>query len=176
MKNKKVILVDENDNSVGVMDKLQAHEKGLLHRAFSIFVFNSNDELIIHRRAAGKYHSPGLWTNTCCSHHSGEFSLGEEARLRLREEMGFDCDLEELFSFVYRSDVGDGLTENEYDHVFVGRFDGEPVPNPEEADLWKAMSLDNLIDDIKENPGHYTVWFKIIFERGLDHIRKYAAG
>jgi len=159
-----VILVDENDAELGTMEKMEAHEKGVLHRAFSVFVFNSNNELMLHRRADHKYHSGGLWTNTCCSHpRKGETAL-EAGHRRLMEVMGFDCDLSEQFSFIYRSELDNDLTEHELDHVIFGRYEGEPNINPGEVAEWKFMSMANIRADIAAEPTRYTEWFKIVFE------------
>ena len=168
----KVILVDEKDNEIGTEEKIKAHQNGgKLHRAFSIFIFNSQGQMLIHKRAKTKYHSPGLWTNACCSHPKPGESLKEAVHRRLKEEMGFDCELEEAFSFIYKADVGNGLTEWEFDHVFIGRFDGEPEPNPEEVDDWKWMNIDELKKDIEQNPEKYTPWFRIAFERVVNHLK-----
>jgi len=158
-----VILVDERDNQIGKEEKIKAHKEAKLHRAFSILVFNKKGEWLLQKRARTKYHSPGLWTNTCCSHPGPGKNLMMEARRRLKEEMGFDCPLEESFSFVYKAKLGD-LTEYEFDHVLLGRFSGEPRPNKEEADDWKWMSFNGLKEDVKQNPENYTLWFKIIFK------------
>ncbi len=156
-----VILVNDNDMPLGAMEKMEAHERGKLHRAFSIFIFNTKGEMMLQKRAEDKYHSPGLWTNTVCSHpHPGE-DTEEAAHRRLVEEMGFDCDLKELFSFKYKAKVGGGLVEHEYDHVFIGKTDKKPVPNPEEVSDWKYVSLEDVLADIKNNPDNYTEWFKI---------------
>ncbi len=165
MAKEKVVLVDRNDNTLGTMGKMEAHELGVLHRAFSIFVFNSKGELMIHQRALSKYHSPGLWTNTCCSHPRLDENVLENAHQRLVEEMGFDCELESAFSFIYRADVGQGLTEHEFDYVFVGRYDDQPQINKAEVEDWKYMDMNSLRDDIDHHPGNYTEWFKIAFEK-----------
>ncbi|WP_246175236.1 isopentenyl-diphosphate Delta-isomerase, partial [Tenacibaculum aiptasiae] len=139
-----VILVDEQDNPIGLMEKIEAHEKALLHRAFSVFVFNSKGELMLQQRAAEKYHSPLLWTNTCCSHQrDGETSL-EAGKRRLQEEMGFVCELEEVFWFIYKAPFDNGLTEHELDHVMVGKFEGEPEINKEEVEAYKWMLLEDV--------------------------------
>ena len=167
---KLLILVDENDNMIGYERKLQAHLDSKLHRAFSIFVFNSEQELLIQKRAQSKYHSAGLWSNTCCSHPAPEETLEEIIHLRLREEMGFDCDLKKIFTFKYNVYLGNGIYENEIDHVFSGEYGGLPSPNPREVDDWKWVQPDYLIDDIKFNPEIYTHWFKIALNRVLkDH-------
>ncbi|MEW5853778.1 MAG: isopentenyl-diphosphate Delta-isomerase [Myxococcota bacterium] len=164
-----VILVDDRDQPLGTADKLKAHEDGgKLHRAFSIFVFNSQGQVMLQRRAASKYHFGGLWTNTCCSHPHPDYGLLEFARNRLQEEMGFDVPLTEQFSFVYRAhDAQSGLTEHEYDHVLFGRYDGEPHPNPAEADGWKWMEPEALRQDVVAHPERYTPWFRIVLERVL---------
>jgi isopentenyl-diphosphate delta-isomerase len=161
---KKLILVDENDKEVGEEEKLKAHLEGKRHRAFSILIFNSKGELLLQQRARGKYHSGSLWSNTCCSHPEPGKDLKDEAEKRLKEEMGIEADLREVFSLSYNVKVGN-LVENEIDHVFVGEFDGEPQPSPEEAEDWKWISLDNLEKDIQDNPEKYTPWFKLILKR-----------
>lgn len=173
--NPHVILVDKNDQPLGIMDKLEAHQKGLLHRAFSVFVFNDQGQLMLHQRALTKYHSPGLWTNTCCSHQQmGETSL-EAAHRRLGEEMGFDCDMEEIFEFVYRAEFSNGLTEHEYDHVFIGHFNELPNINPDEVNAWKWISPKELDADLRANPNSYTEWFKLSWERVLQYQIEKAA-
>lgn len=160
----KVVLVSETDDQLGLMGKLEAHEKGVLHRAFSVFIFNKSGELLLQQRALDKYHSPGLWTNTCCSHQrDGESSI-QAGKRRLMEEMGFTCDLEEVFWFIYKADFDNGLTEHELDHVMVGYYDEDPVVNKKEAASFKWMSLKDVKDDISRNPDRYTEWFKIIFK------------
>lgn len=170
MAKEKVILVNENDEQIGLMEKIEAHEKALLHRAFSVFVFNDKNELMIQQRAHSKYHSPGLWTNTCCSHQrEGEGNI-EAGKRRLQEEMGFTTPLKETISFIYKAPFDNGLTEHEYDHILIGYFEGEPNLNPEEVAAWKWMSLDDLKEDMAKNPDIYTEWFKIIFEKYYSHI------
>ncbi len=166
----KVVLVNENDEVVGAMEKIEAHEKALLHRAFSVFIINKNNELMLQRRALGKYHSPGLWTNTCCSHPRVNESYESGAHRRMVEEMGFDCELKDIFSFIYKAPFDNGLTEHELDHVFVGYCDTEPVINPDEVDSWKWIALDELKKDIKNTPDNYTIWFKIIFEKFSEYF------
>ncbi|MCW2119476.1 isopentenyl-diphosphate Delta-isomerase [Flavobacterium sp. 7A] len=159
-----VILVNEKDEQIGLMPKLEAHEKALLHRAFSVFVLNNNNEIMLQQRAAHKYHSPLLWTNTCCSHQrEGETNLEAGSR-RLFEEMGFKTELKELFHFIYKAPFDNGLTEHELDHVMIGYYNEEPKINIEEAESWKWMSIDAVQEDMKNQPELYTVWFKIIFE------------
>ncbi len=165
-----VILVDENDQQVGLMPKMEAHEKALLHRAFSVFVFNDKKELMLQRRALDKYHSPGLWTNTCCSHQrEGETNI-EAGKRRLQEEMGFSVPLEESISFIYKAPFDNGLTEHEFDHILLGEFNDTPVLNPDEVSEWKWMTLPNVKQDMQDNPQLYTEWFKIIFDKFYNHI------
>ena len=166
----KVVLVNERDEKIGLMPKMEAHEKGLLHRAFSVFVFNDKEELLLQQRAFDKYHSPGLWTNTCCSHQrDGETNL-EAGKRRLQEEMGFDCPLEEKFSFKYRAEFDNGLTEHELDHVMTGSFNNDPAINPEEVASFKWMGLEEVKRDMKDRPGQYTAWFKIIFKEYIERL------
>ena len=171
-----VILVDEFDNPLGLMEKMEAHEKGNLHRAFSVFVINDKNELLLQQRAISKYHSGGLWTNTCCSHpRDGETNL-EAAHRRLQEEMGFDCELSKLLDFIYRAELDLGLTEHEFDHVFVGTWQGVPQVNPEEVASYKWMDVERLEEDIAEHPELYTEWFKIIYQKFLNHVRHESNG
>jgi len=159
----KVILVDENNEEVGLMDKLEAHEKGLLHRAFSVFVFNLKRELLLQQRNKEKYHSGGLWTNTVCSHPKPGEKYEEAIHRRLKEEMGFDCDLEAVDCFIYKSEFKNGLTEHEYDCTFVGVSDSPIIkPDLEEVEGYKWINKDELLKDAKENPDRYTFWFKDI--------------
>lgn len=158
----KVILVDENDMPIGEMEKIEAHEKALLHRAFSILIFNSKNELLLQQRAHTKYHSPGLWTNTCCSHQRpGEDTLSAAHR-RLQEEMGLKAELEPRFSFIYKAPFDNGLTEHEFDHVLVGYTDNLPVPHPDEAASYSYKTVEDIKKDITLNPESYTSWFKIL--------------
>ena len=166
-----VVLVDEKDQELGVMEKHQAHVAGVLHRAFSVFVFNSNGELLLQQRAADKYHSPLLWTNTCCSHPRKNETYLEAAHRRLQEEMGFDCELEEKFHFIYKAQLGERLFEHELDHVFVGQYDGAISINPEEVEETKWISMEELKLDIKNNPENYTIWFRIIFDEYLAKLQ-----
>lgn len=167
-----VILVDEQDNKIGLMGKIEAHEKALLHRAFSVFVFNSKWELLLQQRAKTKYHSPLLWTNTCCSHQRDGESNIEAGKRRLQEEMWFSCELKEVFSFVYKAPFDNGLTEHEFDHVLIGHYDDAPVLNPDEAEDYKWESLDSIREDIKKYPEKYSSWFRIIFENSYDKIQQ----
>lgn len=165
-----VILVDENDNPVGVMPKLQAHEQGALHRAFSVFIFNSNGELLLQKRADGKYHSPGLWTNTCCSHPAPGQDIAEAARDRLRFEMGIRAELKYILKFRYESAFDNRLTEHEIDHIFIGTSDDPPLIHLEEVSAFKYMSLADITDDMALSPEKYTSWFRIIWQRHLEKI------
>ena len=172
MKKENVVLVDRNDNPMGLMPKLEAHEKGVLHRAFSVFILNRKSQLMLQRRALDKYHSPGLWTNTCCSHPRESESNIEAGVRRLKEEMGFTTPLKSMFSFIYKSKFDNGLTEHEFDHVLLGYYDKQPFINRIEVSEWKWMSLDKIILEIKNKPEDFTIWFKIIFERFYNHIYK----
>lgn len=156
-----IVLVDENDRQIGIEDKLQAHKDGKLHRAFSIFIFNSNGDLMLQKRDKNKYHSGGLWTNTCCSHPRVGESLDQAANRRLFEEMGFVCEIEEKFAFTYQVDFENGLHEHEYDHVFIGKYDGEPTLNPEEAEDWRWISLQDLEREVLQFPELYSHWIKV---------------
>jgi isopentenyl-diphosphate delta-isomerase len=167
-----ILTVDEKDNVTGKEEKIKAHREGILHRAFSIFVFNSKGELLLQKRAESKYHSGGLWTNTCCSHQRADENLEEAIHRRLKEEMGFDCELKEAFTFTYRVKFDNGLFENEYDHVFFGKFDGKPEPNPKEVDDWKWVSLEELKKDIEENPDDYTYWLKVSIDRVISNFNQ----
>jgi isopentenyl-diphosphate delta-isomerase len=164
MTEEKVILVNENDEQIGLMPKMEAHEKAVLHRAFSVFVLNSDNEIMLQQRAAQKYHSPLLWTNTTCSHQrEGETNIQAGTR-RLREEMGFETELKELFSFIYKAPFDNGLTEHELDHVMIGYYNEQPNINREEAESWKWMGIDAVKEDMQQQPELYTVWFRIIFD------------
>jgi len=166
-----VVLVNEKDQCVGTMEKMQAHETGRLHRAFSVFVFNHKNELLLQKRAATKYHSANLWTNTCCSHQRfGEDTL-DAAHRRLMEEMGFDCELEKSFDFIYKTDFNNGLIEHEFDHVIIGQYDGEINLNPDEVAEYKFLGLDEIKKDIILNSENYTFWFKIAFEQIYEQLK-----
>lgn len=167
-----VILVNEQDQQIGIMEKMAAHIVPRLHRAFSIFIFNSKGELLLQQRALSKYHSPGLWTNTCCSHpHDGE-SLEQATSRRLMEEMGLHCEMHEVFTFIYKAPVGLGLIEHEFDHVWFGKSDDTPVINPDEVASYKYMNLNDIADDMKAHPECYTEWFKISFDEITKHVNK----
>jgi isopentenyl-diphosphate delta-isomerase len=165
-----VILVNEKDEQLGLMPKQEAHEKGVLHRAFSVFVFNHKNELMLQQRALHKYHSPGLWTNTCCSHQRDGESTIEAGKRRLFEEMGFVTDLKETTSFIYKAPFDNGLTEHELDHILVGNFEEKPNINTEEVATWKWMDLEEVKKDIQAKPEIYTAWFKIIFDKFYQHL------
>ena len=166
----KVVLVDEKDNPIGEMEKMEAHEKAVLHRAFSVFVFNNNDELMLQQRALSKYHSPGLWTNTCCSHPRPGEKLLDAGHRRLMEEMGFDCETDKIFDFIYKAKLDKGLTEHEFDHVLFGRYEDTPKINPAEVESWKWMTMHAVAMDMKAHPDKYTVWFRIAFDRVFEFL------
>ncbi len=170
MKEENVILVDREDRPIGLMPKLEAHQKGALHRAFSVFILNDRNEIMLQQRASEKYHSPLLWTNTCCSHQREGESNIEAGKRRLQEEMGFTTDLRELFNFIYKAPFDNGLTEHELDHVLIGSYNGEPDINPHEVGAWKWMAVDAVKQDMVENPDDYTVWFKIIFNEFYHYL------
>lgn len=167
-----VILVNEQDEQIGLMEKQEAHLKGLLHRAFSVFIFNDKNQMLMQRRALSKYHSGGLWTNSCCSHPRDNENIDAAAKRRLQEELGFECKVEHVFSFTYKAELDNGLTEHEFDHVFIGRYSNDPNPNKNEVMDWEYVDLADLQLDIKENPERYTIWFLEIFERVQEHIIK----
>ena len=170
MSEEKVVLVDKRDFQLGLMPKLEAHRKGVLHRAFSVFVFNSSKLLLMQKRSSLKYHSPGLWTNTCCSHQRDGESTVDAAKRRLNEEMGLNVDLKETFSFIYKANLENGLIEHEFDHVLVGFTDFNPKINTNEVEDWKWIDLSFLELDLDKNPNIYTEWFKIIFKRVKGYI------
>lgn len=165
-----VVLVAENDEVLGLMEKMQAHQNGILHRAFSVFLFNTNGEMLLQKRAAGKYHSPNQWTNACCSHPKSAETYLDGAKRRLFEELGIETNLEEKFHFIYKADVGQNLWEHELDHVFTGNFEGEFHLNPEEVSEVRYISMDNLEKEMKNNPDNFTEWFKIILEEYKHHL------
>ena len=165
-----VIVVNEKNEKIGLMPKLEAHKKAVLHRAFSVFIFNSKNELMLQQRAAHKYHSPLLWTNTCCSHQRDGESNIEAGIRRLKEEMGFTTSLREVTSFIYKAPFDNGLTEYEFDHVMVGYYENDPTINMEEVESWKWMPLETVKEDIVTQPELYTAWFKIIFDKYYKHL------
>jgi isopentenyl-diphosphate Delta-isomerase len=160
-----IILVDERDAAIGTMEKMEAHRKGMLHRAFSILLFNSKGEVLLQKRAKEKYHSGGLWTNTCCSHPHPDETMQQATRRKLKQEMGIDLQPEFAYKFIYKAFLDHDLIEYEYDHVFIGQFEGEPAINKDEVEDWKFVDLHFLREDAKQNPHLYTHWFKLI----LDH-------
>ncbi|MDP5139927.1 MAG: isopentenyl-diphosphate Delta-isomerase [Spirosomaceae bacterium] len=157
-------LVDENDNIIGSEEKLLVHQKGLLHRAFSILIYNEKGEMLIHQRAFHKYHCGGLWTNACCGHPNKGETMQAAVHRRLQEEMGFDCELELKFKFQYKAEFANGLTENEIDHVYVGKFNGSFIVNSEEVADYKWINVNSIREDAERNPENYTVWFKEILQ------------
>lgn len=161
----KVILVDSKDNPIGEMEKLAAHREAERHRCFSVFVFRPNGDWLLQKRALKKYHSAGLWSNTCCSHPTPGEPLAKAVQNRLQKEMGFTCPLEEVFSFTYRKSFPNGLTENEFDHVFVGTYEGPIRPDPDEVEDWRWISAEELFARIKKQPQDFTYWFKKIYRR-----------
>ncbi|PKP14388.1 MAG: isopentenyl-diphosphate delta-isomerase [Bacteroidetes bacterium HGW-Bacteroidetes-3] len=170
MQEEQVILVNEKDEKIGLMPKMEAHEKAVLHRAFSIFVFNDKNELLLQQRAALKYHSPLLWTNTCCSHQRDGEGNVEAGKRRLQEEMGFVCDLKEVTWFIYKAPFDNGLTEHELDHILIGYYNENPLLNREEVENFKWMTIEEVKNDMKKHPEIYTEWFKIIFEKYYSFI------
>ena len=173
MTEEKVILVNERDEPIGLMEKLEAHEKAVLHRAFSVFILNDKNEVMLQQRAHHKYHSPLLWTNTCCSHQREGESNIEAGTRRLHEEMGFSAELKELFHFIYKAPFDNGLTEHELDHVMIGYYNEEPKINPDEVENWKWMSIEAIKDDIQTQSENYTVWFKIIFDEFYHYLEEH---
>ncbi len=166
-----VVLVDEQDNAIGTMEKQQAHVEGVLHRPFSIFIFNSEKKLLLQKRASSKYHCGGLWTNTCCSHPRENETVLDAANRRLEEEMGMSCNLQSIFSFVYKAEFENGLTEHEFDHVFFGESNSTPTLNLEEVEDFRYVGMEELQIEINENPAHFTPWFLI----ALDRVKEFNA-
>jgi len=166
-----VILVDERDVPVGIMEKMEVHQKALLHRAFSVFVFNGKGEMLLHKRAANKYHSAGLWTNACCSHPGPGQETLAAAQLRLHEEMGISTSLKKIFDFTYRAPVDNGLTENEFDHVFIGEYDGVISPNKNEVSDYCFKSIPDINDSLQTHPKKYTEWFRIAFPMLEEYLK-----
>lgn len=158
-----VILVDEADQQIGIMEKMEAHQQGVLHRAFSVFILNSRNQMLLQRRALEKYHSPGLWTNACCSHPSPDESTLSAAKRRLDEEMNITCSLQEIGSFTYKATFENGLTENEFDHVLIGRYDGEVAPNPAEVVQYDWLSLGEIDKRLQHSKTDFTFWFHLAY-------------
>ncbi|MEM3586652.1 MAG: isopentenyl-diphosphate Delta-isomerase [Candidatus Jordarchaeaceae archaeon] len=168
--NEMVILVDEHDREIGVDEKMKTHKDGKLHRAFSIFIFNSRGEMLLQKRAKNKYHSGGLWSNACCSHPRPGEDIKQAAHRRLIEEMGFDCDLKEAFDFIYKANLDHNLTEYEFDHVFIGKYDGKIKMNPNEVEDFKWISIDDLKESVDKHPEKYTVWFRCALNEVLNFL------
>jgi isopentenyl-diphosphate Delta-isomerase len=168
-----VILVNEKDEPIGLMPKMEAHQKAVLHRAFSVFILNDKNEIMLQQRAKQKYHSPLLWTNTCCSHQrEGETNIQAGSR-RLFEEMGFQTELKELFHFIYKAPFDNGLTEHELDHVMIGYYNNVPNINTDEVEAWKWMPIETIKKQIQISPEEYTIWFKIIFDQFYHFLEKH---
>ena len=167
-----IICVDEKDNELGYIEKMDAHIKGVLHRALSIFIFNEKNELLLQKRYSGKYHSPSLWTNTCCTHPNKNESTDTAAKRRLEEEMGFCCDLKEVFSFIYYIKFDNNLIEHEFDHVYFGRYSDKIYINPLEVEDYKWISINEIKTDLKNNPENYTYWFRYIMENHIKEIEE----
>lgn len=165
-----IILVDEQDVQTGTMGKMEVHQKAMLHRAFSIFIFNEKGEMLLHKRADKKYHSGGLWTNACCSHPKPGQETLTAAQLRLQEEMGFKTELTKAFDFIYKAPLENGLTEYEFDHVFIGKYEGDIVPNADEVSDYCFKTVDEIKSSIQSHPDKYTVWFKIAFAKMEDYL------
>lgn len=167
-----VILVDENDRQTGTCEKLEAHQKGLKHRAFSIFLFNKKGEFLLQQRAAEKYHTPGLWSNTCCSHPRPDEEMEEALQRKLFQEMGIQSPVEKVFDFSYRADFENGLIENEVDHVYFGEYNEAPNPNPSEIQSWKYSSFEDIKKEIAQDESNFTPWFKLVLDQVKDHYKK----
>lgn len=167
-----LILVDEHDNELGLSGKLAVHQTGALHRAFSVFIFNSKGELLLQQRADDKYHSAGLWSNTCCSHPIGGEETTDAVKRRLKEEMGLECETNFKFSFIYKMQFENGLTEHEFDHVYFGKSDDLPKPDPTEVKDWKYLSLQKLKEEIASHPQNYTAWLKICLPEVMEYFEK----
>lgn len=166
-----VILVDELDAQIGLMEKMEAHEKALLHRAFSVFVFNKKGQILLQQRSLRKYHSGGLWTNTCCSHPRPNEDTLAAAHRRLKEEMGFDTDLSKAFDFTYKAEFNNGLTEHEFDHVFIGTYDGLVEPNFSEVESYAYRPISLVVDSMQKNPDFFTEWFHIAFPKVVNWLQ-----
>lgn len=170
-----VILVDAQDKQIGTMEKLEAHKQGKLHRAFSVFIFHPDGRMLLQRRAPNKHHSGGLWSNACCSHPRPGETILDAAHRRLREEMGFDCELNETHAFIYRTSFPNGLTEHEYDHVLTGISDELPTPDPKEVDDWMWLPVDDVRRELEKHQENYTYWLKIVFEEVMEKMRASSA-
>ncbi len=170
MQSSYVILVNEQDKPVGTMEKMEAHEKGLLHRAFSIFIFNKQGEMLLQQRSEEKYHSPALWTNACCSHPSPDESTDDAAARRLKEEMGFVTSLTKIFDFTYQASFSNGLTEHEFDHVYIGEFNGSVIPHEDEVMDHRFFSIAEIKSSMEKNPDQFTAWFLIAFPKVEEYL------
>ncbi|MAP99284.1 MAG: isopentenyl-diphosphate delta-isomerase [Flavobacteriaceae bacterium] len=173
MQQENVVLVDSNNNKLGLMPKMEAHIKGVLHRAFSVIIFNNNGDIMLQKRARTKYHTPGLWSNTCCSHQRDNEDNITAGKRRLYEEMGFTTQLQNFDSFIYKVSFSNGLIEHEFDHILTGIYNGIPNLNKKEVDQWKWVSIDSLYHDINNNPDNYTAWFKIIINKYSESLKKW---
>ncbi|MFL2610519.1 MAG: isopentenyl-diphosphate Delta-isomerase [Flavobacteriaceae bacterium] len=173
MQQENVVLVDTNNNKLGLMPKMEAHIKGILHRAFSVIIFNNNGDIMLQKRARTKYHTPGLWSNTCCSHQRDNEDNITAGKRRLYEEMGFTTQLQNFDSFIYKVSFSNGLIEHEFDHILTGVYNGIPNLNKKEVDQWKWVSIDYLYHDINNNPDNYTAWFKIIINKYSESLKKW---
>ena len=173
MQEEKVVLVDDSNNQVGLMPKMEAHLKGVLHRAFSVIIFNNNGEVMLQKRASTKYHTPSLWSNTCCSHQRENEDNISAGKRRLNEEMGFITQLYDFESFIYKVSFSNGLIEHEFDHILVGIYNGLPNINLDEVDEWKWVSIDELVNDMQDNSEKYTAWFKIIINKYSQSLKKW---
>ena len=167
-----IVLVDEQDKEVGLMEKMEVHRKALLHRAFSVFIFNSQGEMMLQRRALGKYHSGGLWTNSCCSHPYPSETIVDAAKRRLFQEMGFTSDVKPIFHFIYKAALDNDLTEYEYDHVLIGHYDGLVEINPDEVGDYCFRTMHDIKNELMSNPKKYTAWFHIAFPMLYDFLEK----
>jgi isopentenyl-diphosphate delta-isomerase len=170
MQAERVILVDPHDEAIGTAEKLEAHVTGALHRAFSVFILNHRGEILMQRRAAGKYHGAGLWSNSCCGHPRPGEEITAAATRRLNEEMGFTCGLRRLFSFTYRAEMEDGLWEHEIDHVLIGHHDAEPRPDPAEVAEWRWIDPDSLRLEMQREPENFTPWLRPALEGLIPHL------
>jgi isopentenyl-diphosphate delta-isomerase len=168
-----VVLVDQQDNPIGQLDKLEAHQRGLLHRAVSVFLRDGNGKMLLQRRASGKYHSGGLWANACCGHPRPNESIANAATRRLGDELGVRCDLNPLFTTLYRASVSNELIEHEFVHAFGGHFEGIPTPNPDEVQEWRWLSIDALQADVAAKPQEYAVWFRLYINRFFADIARF---
>ena len=173
MQEEKVVLVDDSNNQVGLMPKMEAHLKGVLHRAFSVIIFNDDGEVMLQKRASTKYHTPSLWSNTCCSHQRENEDNISAGKRRLNEEMGFNTQLYDFESFIYKVSFSNGLIEHEFDHILVGIYNGLPNINLDEVDEWKWISIDELVNDMQDNSEKYTAWFKIIINKYSQSLKKW---